>query len=47
MDEAVMLAYSLAEKNQAVLLSPGAASFNWFRNFEHRGWWFKAAVKAL
>ncbi|PCJ57338.1 MAG: hypothetical protein COA65_09775 [Rhodospirillaceae bacterium] len=47
MDEAVELAYSLAEKDQAVLLSPACSSFDQFQNFEHRGWWFKAAVKAL
>lgn len=45
--DAVQAAYSLAEKGDVVLLSPGCASFDLFKNFEDRGNQFKAAVKAL
>ena len=46
-DEAVRKAYELADNGDAVLLSPGCASFDLFKNYEDRGWQFKAAVKAL
>lgn len=45
--DAVQAAYSLAEKGDVVLLSPGCASFDLFKNFEDRGQQFKQAVKAL
>ncbi len=45
--EAVATAYYLAEKGDAVLLSPACASFDLFENYEDRGNQFKQAVNAL
>jgi UDP-N-acetylmuramoylalanine--D-glutamate ligase len=49
MDEAVALAASLAEPGDAVLLSPGCASFDWYPNggYPARGDHFKALVHEL
>jgi len=47
MDDAIATAVSLASKGDVVLLSPACASFDWFRNYEHRGTSFKDIVKAL
>ena len=47
MDEAVALAYRAAQKGDAVLLSPACASFDMFRNYEHRAQVFVAAVKRI
>ncbi|NTW23117.1 MAG: UDP-N-acetylmuramoyl-L-alanine--D-glutamate ligase [Lentimicrobium sp.] len=46
-EEAVNVAYYLARKGDAVLLSPACASFDLFENYEERGQKFKDAVKAL
>ena len=46
-EEAVHVAYKLAEKGDAVLLSPACASFDLFENYEDRGRQFKNAVRAL
>ena len=46
-EEAVKVAYKIAEKGDAVLLSPACASFDLFENYEDRGNKFKQAVKEL
>jgi len=45
--EAVETAINLAKKGDVVLLSPGCASFDAFKNFEHRGRVFKELVKKI
>ena len=47
MKEAVTIACGDAEDGDTVLLSPGCASFDMYRNFEERGKDFKKAVMAL
>jgi UDP-N-acetylmuramoylalanine--D-glutamate ligase len=47
MDEAVELAFGLAHRGDAVLLSPACASFDMFRNYGHRGEAFAAAARAV
>lgn len=46
-EEAVQAAYQIARKGDAVLLSPGCASFDLFKNYEDRGEQFKQAVRKL
>lgn len=45
--EAVNIARKLAQKDDAVLLSPACASFDMFKNYMHRAQVFVEAVKAL
>ncbi len=45
--EAVKLAYKIATKGEAVLLSPACASFDLFESYEDRGRQFKNAVRNL
>ena len=45
--DAVQTSFQLAEKGDAVLLSPACASFDMFKNFEDRGQQFKQAVRNL
>ena len=47
MEDAVRRAHVLAQPGDAVLLSPACASFDMFRNYEHRAQVFIAAVRAL
>lgn len=46
-EEAVKVAYKIAEKGDKVLLSPACASFDLFKNYEDRGNKFKKAVREL
>lgn len=46
-EEAVKVAYKIADKGDNVLLSPACASFDLFENYEDRGRQFKAAVRQL
>ncbi|MEM9141857.1 MAG: UDP-N-acetylmuramoyl-L-alanine--D-glutamate ligase [Bacteroidota bacterium] len=47
MEEAVKVAYKIAERGDNVLLSPACASFDLFANYEDRGNQFKEAIKNL
>jgi UDP-N-acetylmuramoylalanine--D-glutamate ligase len=47
LERAVARARELARAGEVVLLSPACASYDQFRNFEHRGEVFKALVGAL
>jgi UDP-N-acetylmuramoylalanine--D-glutamate ligase len=47
MQEAVNVAYHMANKEEAVLLSPACASFDLFENYEDRGRQFKKFVRNL
>jgi UDP-N-acetylmuramoylalanine--D-glutamate ligase len=47
MEEAVRMALAAAREGDAVLLSPACASFDMFRNYEHRAQVFVQAVKDL
>ena len=47
MEEAVKVAYKVAERGDTVLLSPACASFDLFKNYEDRGNQFKNAIKSL
>jgi len=47
MDEAVAAAAGLARDGDAVLLSPGCASFDWYGSYAERGDDFVRAVHAL
>ncbi len=47
LEEAVTLAYEIAEDGEAILLSPACASWDMFKNYEQRGDLFKAYAKAL
>jgi len=47
MDQAIQVAYRVAERGDTVLLSPACASFDLFTNYEDRGRQFKEAVRNL
>jgi UDP-N-acetylmuramoylalanine--D-glutamate ligase len=47
LEYAVNLASTLAQSGDAVLLSPACASFDMFRNYEHRAQVFVNAVQSL
>lgn len=47
MEQAVQISFAQARPNDAVLLSPACASFDMFRNYEHRAEVFVEAVRRL
>ena len=47
MHDAVRLAHELAQTGDVVLLSPACASFDMFRNYEHRAEVFREAVREV
>ena len=47
MERAVRYAREHAQRGETVLLSPACASFDQYRNFEHRGDHFEELVRAL
>jgi UDP-N-acetylmuramoylalanine--D-glutamate ligase len=47
MDDAVTIARSEARPGDAVLLSPGGASFDWYQSYRQRGDDFARAVAEL
>ncbi|MEA2570596.1 MAG: UDP-N-acetylmuramoylalanine--D-glutamate ligase [Acidobacteriota bacterium] len=47
MDNAIAWAKANAKRGETVLLSPACASFDQYRNFEHRGEHFEELVRAL
>ncbi len=46
MAEAVAIAFRVVRPGRSCLLSPAAASYGWYRNFEERGAHFEALVRA-
>ncbi|MGK5089040.1 UDP-N-acetylmuramoyl-L-alanine--D-glutamate ligase [Bdellovibrionota bacterium FG-2] len=46
-EEAVLLAYQKSRSGDIILLSPGCASYDMFRNFEERGDYFRKLVTQL
>lgn len=47
MGDAVQLGYQFTEPGKVCLMSPAAASFDWFKNYKDRGDTFKLYVKRL
>ncbi|OFZ79880.1 MAG: UDP-N-acetylmuramoylalanine--D-glutamate ligase [Bdellovibrionales bacterium RIFOXYD1_FULL_53_11] len=46
-EEAILLAYQKSRNGDIILLSPGCASYDMFRNYEERGDYFKKFVNQL
>ena len=46
-EEAILLAFQKSRTGDIVLLSPGCASYDMFRNYEERGDYFKKLVNQL
>src|SRR4029077_11793563 len=47
LENAIRRANAVAEPGDVVLLAPACASFDQFKNYEHRGQVFKAIVRTL
>jgi UDP-N-acetylmuramoylalanine--D-glutamate ligase len=47
MQDAVSEAFEISITGDVVLLSPACASFDWFKNYEHRGNVFKELIHQL
>lgn len=47
LEEAVFKAWRNAQRGELVLLSPACASFDMFKNYEHRGNFFKKIVRSI
>lgn len=47
LEEAVRVAFAMAQSGDAVMLSPACASFDMFRNYEHRAEVFVREVRAI
>jgi UDP-N-acetylmuramoylalanine--D-glutamate ligase len=47
MEEAVELSFKKASPEETILLSPGCASFDMFKDYQHRGEVFKTSVRNL
>jgi len=47
LEDAVRLGFSKAAPGDTILLSPGCASFDMFKDYEHRGQVFKASIMEL
>jgi UDP-N-acetylmuramoylalanine--D-glutamate ligase len=47
LEEAVLLAYQKSRAGDIIMLAPGCASYDMFRNFEERGDYFKKLVNQL
>ena len=47
LEQATQLAFEKASVGDVVLLAPACASFDMFRNYEHRGKVFKEAVRQI
>jgi UDP-N-acetylmuramoylalanine--D-glutamate ligase len=47
MEDIVNVAKEVAEPDDSILLSPGFASFDMFKNFTDRGLQFKSVVEQL
>ncbi len=47
LEEAVKLSFEKAEAGDTVLLSPACASFDMFKDYQHRGEVFKSSVRSL
>jgi len=47
LENAIRKAYGVAQQGDVVLLAPACASFDQFKNYEHRGKVFKEIVRAL
>jgi UDP-N-acetylmuramoylalanine--D-glutamate ligase len=47
LDHALRKAHAVAQPGDVVLLAPACASFDQFKNYEHRGQVFKDVVRTL